>query len=441
MKRGAVIAAMLLCAVLFAQTTFQYVTGTKKYPAATNPKPAKGQTGADNVFHVAVQRITDLTTDKYARPGITNEYSRNDPTNADGTRLVLQEPQPGSWVLYNNLPPFNKIKRLPLSLGGDIEPRWDPVDPFTLYAFRGMQLLSVDIRTNKITIIHNFKNEYPSGEFAGTGSEGEPSQDFRWWTILIKNANGRPLDVLVYDKNNRTIVSRKTTFEYDLDNVDPNWVSTCPLSGDPIIGWNSRPETDPFGHQHRGAIRYDKNWKKVADTLADGHCDTAVGRNNEELLIYQNNATDFVDMVNLANGVRTPLFKIPFPFAQGSDLNLHFSGNIRSTSARKGWALVVGDEPANRNNSWLSNQMVLVELKAKPRIWRLAYNHNLYTYDPNDPDNFSYPTECFATLTRDGKYVYFQSNWGNSAPFNGYPGFFTEEYRLNLPADWEQHFP
>lgn len=432
MKRAAIAIGLLLCTFLFGQAAFQYVTGTKKHPAATNPKPAKGQTSADSAFHVPVQRITDLNADKYARPGITNEYSRSDPVNADGTRLVLSEPQTGSWVLYNNLPPFNKLKKLPLSLGGDIEPRWDPVDPFTVYAFRGPQFVSVDIRNNHLSVIYNFKNDFASAEFAGTGSEGEPSQDLRWWTILVKNANGRPLEVVVYDKNNRTIVSRKTAFEYNLDQVEINWVSTCPISGDPILGWVFRPETDPFGSQHRGAIRYDKAWKKIADTMADGHCDVAVGKNNEELLVYQNNATDYVDMVNLATGVRTPLFKIPFPFAQGSDLNLHFSGNILSTSPRKGWALVVGDELNNRNNSWLSNQIALVELKSHPRIWRLAFNHNLYSGE--------YFTECFATLTHDGKYVYFQSNWGNATPFSGAVGVFTEEYRLNLPADWQQHF-
>lgn len=429
MKHAVVAIWLMLGALVFAQA-FQFVTGTKRFPAATNSKPAKGQTSTDNIFHVPVLRITDLNTDKYARPGITNEYSRQDPTNVDGTRLVLAEPQTGSWLLYNNQPPYNKIKRLPLSLGGDIEPRWDPVNPFVVYAFRGAALVSVDVRTNKLTILHNFKNEFPTAEFAGTGSEGEPSEDFRWWTILIKRADGRPLAVLVYDKTTRTVISRKTTFEYNLDQVEINWVSTCPLSGDPILGWVFRPETDPFGSQHRGAIRYDKSWKKVTDTLVDGHADLAVGKNNEELLLYQNNANDFVEMVNLATGARTPLFKLLFP--PNSTVNIHFSGNIRSTSPRKGWALVVGDEPDERNNTFYSNQMILVELKSKPRIWRLAYNHNNYTED--------YFTECFATLTRDGKYVYFQSNWGNTAPFNGIAGLFTEEYRLDLPANWEQHF-
>lgn len=418
---------LLIATIAFAQS-FVFVTGTKKYPQATNSKPPKGQSSTDNIFHVSVQRLTDLNTDKYVKPGITNEYSRQDPSNVSGTRTVLSEEQTGSWILYNNQPPYNRIRKLPSSLGGDIEPRWDPVDPNILYAFREMSLVSLDIRTNKITVLHNFKNEFPTGEIAGTGSEGEPSEDFRWWTILIKRSDGRPIAVVVYDKNNRVIVSRKTTFEYNLDQTDLNYVTTCPLSGDPILGWNSRPETDQFGSQHKGAIRYDKSWKKVTDTLADGHADVAVGKNNEELIVYQNNANDFVEMVNLATGARTQLFKIPFPFAQNSTLNLHFSGNIRSNSPRKGWALVVADEPQNRNNSWLSNQMALVELKSKPRIWRLAYNHNDYTEE--------YFTECFASVSRDGKFVYFQSNWGNAAS----SGLFTEEYRLLLPANWEQHF-
>jgi hypothetical protein len=424
-KAGFLLSLSLLMAALSMAlpALFPFVLGKQKVPVSTNARPSKGARTVDTRFHIPVSRLTEISTDHYAGPGITNEYSRFDPSNTGGTRVILYEFSTGSWILFQNTPPFRKIRRLPSSLSGDIEPRWDPSNPNVLYAFRRTQLVSYDISSNKVSVVYDFRRDFPGAQFAGTNAEGEPSENCRWWTVLIKQASGRPLAVVSFDKNARAIVSRKTTFEYNLDSVEINWVSTTPISGEPVIGWCYRPERDPFGSQHRGAIRYDRSWHKIADTMADGHCDLAVGKNNQECLIYQNNANDFVEMANLATGARTRLFRIPFAFDKGTEMGLHFSGNIRSTSPKKGWALVAVDESDRSNNSWASNQIFLVELKSKPRIWRLAFNHNNYSGE--------YFTECFAALSRDGRKVYFQSNWGESDPLS------TEEYFLTLPPGWE----
>jgi hypothetical protein len=61
-------------------------------------------------------------------------------------------------------------------------------------------------------------------------------------------------------------------------------------------------------------------------------------------------------------------------------------------------------------------------MKVHPRIWRIAYNQNNYTGD--------YFTECFATISRDGQRIYFESNWGGAG---------SEEYKIELPKDWEKN--
>ncbi len=420
------VALLGILSLALAQQSFSPVLGKRWFPVSTNARPGKGVRTLDSCFQIAVTRLTEITADHYHGPGITNEYSRFDPSNANGARVILYEPATGGWLLFQNVPPFRKIRRLPSGLSGDIEPRWHPVNPNLLYAFRNTQLVSYDINTNRIRTIHDFQQDFAGAAFAGTNAEGEPSENFRWWTVLIKQASGRPIAVVSFDLTTARIVSRKTTFEYDLDSAEINWVSTTPRSGDPVIGWCYRPELDPFGSRHRGAIRYDKSWNKIADTMADGHCDLAVGPENQEVLIYQNNANDCVEMADLATGARTRLFRIPFAFDKGTEMGMHFSGNIRSASPRKGWALVVVDESGRANNSWASNQIFLVELKKNPRIWRLAFNRNNYSGE--------YFTECFAAITRDGRRVFFQSNWDEADPLA------TEEYFLTLPPGWETLF-
>lgn len=413
-------------------TTPALLLGTAPVALRACPRPACGAVVVDPASGLPLTRLTDRARDGYAEPGITNEYSRADPINADGTRMVLCEPQPGSWQLYDPRPPGRCLGRLPEALGGDCEPRWDPLLPHRLYAFRGTELVAVDVRDMKIDVIHDFKDEAPAAEIAGTGGEGEPSLDGRFWTVALRNADGIPLAVVLFDKQLGRVVGRKTTFEYDLGKTELNWVSTTPLTGDPVLGWVYRPETLPDGSTHHGAVRCNKAFAPVADTLADGHADLAVTRDGREVLVYQNNANDQIEMADLADGTVTPLFPIPFPFAQGSTLNLHFSGHVRSP-ARRGWALVVADEPQGRGNAWLSNAMALVELAAHPRIWRLGSNYNYY--------GDCYFSECFATLADDGRAVVFQSNWGDATAFAGEAGRHTDVYRLDLPAGWERLLP
>ena len=64
-------------------------------------------------------------------------------------------------------------------------------------------------------------------------------------------------------------------------------------------------------------------------------------------------------------------------------------------------------------------------------FWRLAFNHNNYTGE--------YFTECFATISRDGQRVYFQSNWGDDRSYQGQRGLYTEEYVVVLPPNWERN--
>ena len=74
--------------------SFDYVMGTGTYREPTNAKPAKGATVIDPNFHTTIRRVTDGATE--GEPGGTGysnmigvEYSRSDPENADGTKLIL----------------------------------------------------------------------------------------------------------------------------------------------------------------------------------------------------------------------------------------------------------------------------------------------------------------------------------------------------------------
>lgn len=400
-------------------SNFKFVIGEKSYAPSLPAMPAKGAELIDTNFHTTIVRITDKKTDGYSGPGIENEYARSDPENADGTRLVLRG-NDGEWYLYSATD-YKLLKHLEIVGGGqEPEPRWDASNPKIFYYLYGTELRAHNIDTNSSAMVRDFSADFPGAAMITTKTEGDASVDRKLWCFMVQDEQAeKTLAVFSYDKSQNKVIGKKTSFP---DAV--NWVSAdmggkhCIIGYDEHIAESFSPD---FSH------------KVQLPEKANGHMDLALTAQGRDVMVYQNNATDYIAMANLETGAETPL--IPIPFNVNGDIGLHFSGN---NAAIPGWALVStygskGLPPENTSHSWMDNQLFMVELKANPRVWRLAETRAFTSNNFSGEKN--YFAEAFAAINTAGTRVYFGSNWANFA------AEYSETYGVILPTDWQKYIP
>jgi len=395
---------------------FKFVTGTDFYPSVVPAMPAKGVAFADPDFHTTIVRVTDKTKDGYSGPGIENEYARSDPENSDGTRLVLRG-NDGEWYLYSAVD-YKLLKHLEITGGGqEPEPRWDAANPKIFYYLYGMGLHSYNIDTNNSVVVRDFSRDIPNAAMITTKTEGDSSTDRKLWCLMAQDEQAeKTLAIFAYDKSQNKILGKKTSFP---DTI--NWVS-ADMGGKHCV----------VGYDEHIAESYSPDFsrKVTLPEKANGHMDLALTAQGRDVMVYQNNATDFIAMADLVSGAETPLILIPFDI--NGDIGLHFSGN---NAAIPGWALVStygskGLPPENTSHSWMDNQLFMVELKANPRVWRVALTRAFTARDFEGEKN--YFAEAFAAVNTRGTRVYFGSNWGN------FSTEYSETYAAILPRDWQQ---
>jgi len=369
-------------------------------------KPAKGASVADPVYHTTITRVTDKAVDHYEADAIENEYSRFDPENSDGTRLILRGTD-GTWYLYS-LPSYALVRQVDFSGNPDPEPRWDATNPDVLYYVAGPALRAYNAATNSASIIHTFTDVEPQCAFARTHFEGDASLNRRYWCLELDNASFSPLSVVCYDKQADAVVGRLTHFPTTFDNVSMDMSGThC------LIAYDTTPP-----------IAYQRDFTAPVSLPAgsSGHADFALDASGRDVYVYQNTATDFIAMADLDTGAETEL--VPIPFDQNLDIGLHFSGN---SDAKRGWVLVSTYGQSAVAKSWMDRSLFMVQLRDRPLVWRVAQT---FTLQGADADYFA---EAFATINRAGTHIYWGSNWNaTGAGSHAYDTFVP-----NLPTDWD----
>jgi hypothetical protein len=400
---------------------FKFVMGTKYYAPPNLPMPRKGINFQDKNFHTTITRITDKKTDKYMGPGIQNEYAKADPENCDGTLLVLRG-NGGAWYLYNAVT-FKPIRHLKIFDGGlqEPEPRWDSTNPKVFYYLHNMQLRSYETGTTQVLTVHDFGPEFPSGSYLTTGSEGDASLDRKYWAFMVEDDSGDFVSVVVYDKDTDQIAGRKDTGF--LDRI--NWVGMDMSGNRCVIGYEALLYPQIFTRDLSSGISLPNG--------SNGHGDVARTADGKDVLVYQNVATDYISMADLDTGAETRLVWIPFTI--NPDIGLHISGNCAQTP---GWVLVstYGAKnlpPQASRHSWMDTQLFLVELKAKPRIWRIAHTQAYLELDYTGETN--YFAEAFAAINTKGTRIYYGSNWSN------FQTDYAEAFRVSLPNNWVKEMP
>jgi hypothetical protein len=406
MNRIKIFAVLLLTFFLFSNTC-------KKKESEL---PEKGIPFTDSLYGTTLVRITDKKIDNYSGNGIENEYARADAYNIDESYLILRG-NDGIFYLYN-ASNYQLIRNLnELGGGQELEPRWHQTDPNIFYYFSGPALMSYNIANNTLQTIHNFTHEFPNCSYITTGTEGDASQDRNYWCLMVVDSLFNLIAVVVYDLGVDSIIGTKTNFPDAI-----NWVS-MDISGNHAV----------IGYESHICQAFTRDLTSYIDMPvgANGHMDLAITKDSNDVIVYQNNATDWIAMADLNTGLETQLIEIPFSI--NSDIGLHFSGNCYK---KPGWVLIstygAKNPPKGGTHSWMDNLLFMVELKANPKIIKLAQTHSYTAEDPDDVEK-NYFAEAFASINSNGTKVVFGSNWGILSPSD-----YTDAYEIKMPTGWDQ---
>jgi len=403
-----------------------FTTGIEVYSMPSLAEPTPRQWFTDPTFDTCLVRVTDRANDLSpgdASTGLKNEYARVQSFNADGSRVLVRGTEM-TWYLYNAQTLGPPLAELPL----EVEPRWDPKNPNVLYYSDETRLMSFNVQTAEQTEVHDFANDFPGQNLAAvwTRHEGSPSRDGRYWGLMAQDEEWDTVAFVVYDRLRDQVAFRDMRgvpgVQEGIDHV-----TISPLGNYFLASFDQYCQHGQLGDAAHpcGLMVYDRdltNGRGMLRTI--GHYDPALDAQGREVIIYQDNDTDHISMLDLATGAETTLWEIDFSH---TEIGLHFSGLAFD---RPGWAVVSTHDDDAAVHTWLDDQVFLVELKAGGRVVRLAHTHSIT--DESQPFECYYWAEPHASANRDLTRVLFTTNWGR---------FDTGEvdmFMIALPPDWPE---
>jgi hypothetical protein len=383
-------------------------------PAVIEPIPGKGQAFTDTLSEATLVRITDRSVDQYSGNGIQNEYARADCYDYTENYIILRG-NDGQFYLYN-ADDYRRVQDLE-GLGGaqEPEPRWSAGASGTnkFFYVAGPRLMYYRPGDVLGTEVHNFMWNFPSCYYITTKVEGDASADRDKWAFMVMDSSEHLMSVITYDLSDNYILGQRDSFP---DAV--NFVTVDASGSHVIIGYDSMPMQ---------AFHLDFSHPIDFPAGAAGHSDVAQTANGTDVVVYQNVSNDYICMTDLETGIETKLLEIPFTV--NPDIGLHISGNCYATP---GWVLVstygAAIPPGGAAHSWMDNLLFMLELKADPRVFKVARTR-CYT---GDHQRGNYFAECFASINRAGTKIVFGSNWGIFSPQD-----YTDAYEARLPSDWQ----
>jgi hypothetical protein len=404
---------------------FRFVTDRQVYSAPSLPEPAPRQWFIDSTFGTCVVRVTDRHHDLSAddpSSGMVNEYARVLSFNADGSRLLARSTD-GRWYLYDART-LQPLEELPLA----VEPRWDASNPNLIFCSDVTRLLSYDLQSGEQNLVREFADDFPGQLLAAvwTRYEGRPSRDCRYWGLMAEDEGWNPVAFVVYDRWADAVTIRDIR---GLPGVgeDIDHVTISPLGTYFIASFDRCCDYGELGSDANpcGLMVYPHNLANGHGLLRDTpHYDPALDAQGREVVVFQDNDSDHISMVDLASGVVTPLWAIDFSY---TGIGLHFSGLAYD---RPGWAVVSTHDEDAVSHTWMDDGVFAIQLKANGRVVRLAHTYSIT--DETQPGNAAYWAEPHASTNPDLTRVLFTTNWGR------YRTEEVEMYMIALPPDWPQ---
>ena len=416
----------------------KYVINDYKFYRAGNfPRPEKGVTFVDPVFHSKIRRITNSEGEAhggkydYAFPG----YPKHDIENADGSLLVIQSFSGSTWNIWNANSPYTKVKEIPASIigwGRPIDVRWDTINPDILYYSQGGKFWEYKISKDKPTALYDFGIDFMprhGEQYPLCGQtlqeEGDGSDDRRYWAFNIycfdpkHSPQWYSEGYVVYDKdysgkNRGKIISKIKPGDRNFRAA--GFVSMSP-SGKYV--W--------IGDTH---FIYSRDFSTIREMGFCCHADMAVSAEGREVIFGFKDRPEkkeyWAIMADIETGEITYLSPVGSP-------RYHFSGNSYSAP---GWGVVSTYYPQypESEKNWGDHEVFMIELTKRtnppPRLWRIAHTNTLFK---------NYADAPFAKINRKGTKIWFGSAWGHSyldRKSNGVTPYPYDVYQIDLPQNW-----
>jgi len=389
------------------------------YKVPIMKKPEKGAVYIDPVTSMKIIRITDPVIDKYGgKKGgyASGGYPKHSIENFDRSLIALY--LSGKGMSLYDAKTFKFIKVLAGS--GNSRPttaeiRWDSRDPDIIYYAGGWdakatKLHMQNVKTGKITVLHDFAEDFPWASKVSMREEGDSSADSRYWAFMAKGKGKKA--VVTYDKDSGGKNKGKVIGK--LDNAGADWIGMSP-SGKYVI----------FGEV---GVHTDIELKKQYKRKFMGHSDLAIDDEGREVMFNGFRVTD----LETCKDTHYPIYNKPFrPWHIDRKINgkkaawfgAHISGNNYGTP---GWALVstYSSKTPDQLIYYPEQCLLMVEVTQRknppPRVWRVAYHQS---------QQKKYADAPFAKTNLSGTRIYYGSNLNKSqGEYN--------VYCVQLPDGW-----
>lgn len=357
------------------------------YPEPPPPAlPPAGGTFTDPVFRTTILRVTDASYGS----GNNTYYSYWPSLNKDNSRLYIFSGDRESVFTFDPVN-FRVSNRRPLFMAtlptggypGAEDAIWSGTDPDVMLCHEGMRLWAYNVATNTYRLIRDFTPQLGSGNLW----QMSRSLDDNVFAFTRKDSN---YNVTGYVAWNRTTDQIYSAADTGLDEVQVD------KSGQYVVIKTSRTASG-------GAFEVQilNLSTRTIERLVDGQPDYAPG--------HSDNGAGFVigaDRWNnryLFRRLNAPHIFIPV-VEFGNDWSQ--AGHASMLQDSDSWVLL-SQYVANElpNYGVFKNEIFLVATDGSKRVQRLAHHHSIIR------DYWDTPR---ATISRDGRFVVFTSNWGGS---------------------------
>jgi len=416
------------------------------YPLISRPIPNPGESFFDLRFGTLQTRVTQSST-------VRHEYSRFDPFNCNQSRLLVTRITTGDWRVYRTTAkPYDQAANLVRTINNLGEMRWDPDDPATLWGFRDLSIIRLNVETGQETLVKDFSADPAIAPLLAANpliyritcmDEGESSRDKRYWALSLQNGDDPDHPewsyvhkfLFTWDRLQDKVLG---TYQLSLaqgQNLD--WVGMSPLGNWVVIGGLSEQGVPPAW----GLMMASKDFAVLHQLSPDtAHADVGLDTQGREVIVMQNSRTDRVDLMPLdlgAKPVNSPadynnnLIKPLVILYYNNESPLGLNSGVHISCNYPGYCLIstnIGPDLPEQN--WLDRCLILVRLdRGNPQAVYLAKIYNTTA---------QYWEETHGTMSNDGARIIWVDNWGRAAPEPQTPQLTLTQ--LDLPPNWQKQF-
>jgi len=392
--------------------------------------PAVGVPFVDEHYGTTITRATtpSQVTDRNFPEWVRHEYSRRPAFNTDSSRALMLSS--GGWLrLYNvNLTQNTMSFVKTLSVGGSIEPNWDPNNKDVFYYLgnngSGMKIYRYDVTNDQTSVYRDLttrvKALFPNAESMWTKEEGRPSKDGKIWCFMIEKYNSSSQSVnhfgfISYNIQTDEIIGHLAETER------PDHISASPLGNYCV----------PSSDGSKGTRAYNTSFTSYTQLFTKSeHSDLALDKNGKEVYVFADYSSDanegHVVMTDMATGTKTNLVPIYGP--NHSAASVHISGVAMD---KPGYIVIdfdhcsenYGSQSCNPTTQWFYNKVVVAALRTdfdpSRDVYNIAHTHW---------GDAGYWSETQSTVNRDLTKLLFISSWGTSSEGN------ISSYMVDIPA-------